>query len=318
MPVVPRILTQVLLRSLGLLILAFLLLNLDLVQVGRVFGQVAPGLFGAALLLNLLVIIGKSLRWRVILKAYGRRDSWRRLLTVYLAGNFLGLTTPGQAGEFAKVALLPGGDKRLLPSVAADRLLDVLPHLIIGVLGGMLYLDFPAWSLGLLFLVLLTLLGVFLRLRRPADPTAEDPAGPAGGRLRRWLVWLVEACRPLGRVRLAVLGPLVLAVLAVFFTYIVVLARSLRIETDVVHLVFFVSLFSLSRILPISIMGVGTRDALAVVLFGTVGVPAEPALSFSLSILLVDLIFLGVGFGAYQWLVSGPRRGGAADRAAMD
>jgi len=285
-----------LLRCIGLLILVFLLTRMDLGRILHNFTRMALPLFMAAFLADLAMVCLKAARWRHILRVYGRDDPWPRVFMTNLAGYFLGLPTPGQAGEFAKIALLPGASPRLLPSAAADRLMDVGPSLLIGLVGGILYLGFSPWLVAGVVAAALAALGWLIRyVGQPAGPARVPPASAWGRLLERGR----EACRPLLALRVPPLLGFLAAVQALFFLYVVLLARALHLDTGILHLVFFVSLFALSRLLPISLMGVGTRDALSVLLFRTVGVAQEDALAFSLAFLLVDLCYLFGGFLAY-------------------
>ena len=73
-----------------------------------------------------------------------------------------------------------------------------------------------------------------------------------------------------------------LVILGVFF-----LAKTLRIDVGLYHLMLFVPLVTIVETLPISIFGIGVRDVSYVYLLGKVGVSAESAVG--LSVLLVTL-----------------------------
>lgn len=290
-----------LLRSVGLIILAILLTRMDFPALGRTLLQISPLYLLLALAANFAAVALKAVRWRYILISSGRTDTFPRVLAANFAGYFLGLLSPGQAGEFAKVALLPAGDARLLPGVLADRLLDVFPLVLLGVAGGVLYLRFSLWSLGVV-LILCTgalLLLPVLKRRRPA---LERLAVRGQSKPARLAGKVLEACLPLLSVRLAPLLLLVVVVQFFLFLYVVLLAWALDLQLPFHELIFFISLLSLSRILAITVMGVGTRDALAVYLFGTAGIGSEQALSFSFSILFVDAVYLLAGFLVYLHL----------------
>lgn len=290
---------QLALRSIGFVILAVLLFRMDFRQLGQVFVRMSPGYLAAALGVNFLAISVKAFRWQYLLRAYGRRDRLGRVMEANFAGYFLGLISPGQAGEFAKIALLPDSSPSLLPSVLADRLMDVAPLVLVGLAGGILYLQFPAWTLLAAAGLAALPAGLFLFFKKHPP---RFPEGPAPGRFRSIVLKTARACAPLLSLRLDALMALVLVVQVFNFAYVILLALALGLNVPPVNLIFFISLLSLSRILPISIMGVGTRDALSVFLFGSIGVAREQALSFSISILLVDVFYLAAGFLVYQRL----------------
>ena len=80
------------------------------------------------------------------------------------------------------------------------------------------------------------------------------------------------------------------------------LALALGLKTSFIQISFAVALGSLVTLLPISISGLGTREAAIVAYLGTAGVPAEMALSFSLLVFLTFYVAGGL-MGAVAWWV---------------
>lgn len=96
--------------------------------------------------------------------------------------------------------------------------------------------------------------------------------------------------------------PLVITVIAygLFYLQCYLAALSLRLPLSYPYAAFCVSLASLLALLPISISGLGVRDATFIALLLPLGVTAEMAVSYSLLILLVFNI-LGGALGAIAW-----------------
>jgi uncharacterized protein (TIRG00374 family) len=86
----------------------------------------------------------------------------------------------------------------------------------------------------------------------------------------------------------------------VFFFQCYLLALALHLQVGFMPVLYSVALGSLVTLLPLSISGLGTREAAIVAYLGTVGAPAEVALSFSLLIFFTFYVAGGV-IGALAW-----------------
>ena len=93
------------------------------------------------------------------------------------------------------------------------------------------------------------------------------------------------------------------ALTAIAFLQCYLITVSLSISISFVYLAFCVSVASLVSLIPISISGLGTREATMIVLFSRVGLSSESAVSFSLTYLLVFNVFTAV-IGAFIWFIS--------------
>jgi uncharacterized membrane protein YbhN (UPF0104 family) len=80
------------------------------------------------------------------------------------------------------------------------------------------------------------------------------------------------------------------------------LALALHLDAGVVPITFAVALGSLITLLPISISGLGTREAAMIAYLATVGIPAEAALSFSLLVFVTFYVAGGL-IGAVAWWI---------------
>ena len=87
---------------------------------------------------------------------------------------------------------------------------------------------------------------------------------------------------------------------AVFYLQCYLIALALRLPLSYAYAAFCVSIASLLALLPISISGLGVRDATFLALLLPLGVTAELAISYSLLILLVFNVF-GGALGAIAW-----------------
>jgi uncharacterized membrane protein YbhN (UPF0104 family) len=75
----------------------------------------------------------------------------------------------------------------------------------------------------------------------------------------------------------------------------------LGINVQFRYVLLMMPMITIVEILPISIAGIGTRDAAAIYFFGVVGVESAQAVGFSLLYVLVGT-YLVAAFGFVAWL----------------
>jgi hypothetical protein len=83
--------------------------------------------------------------------------------------------------------------------------------------------------------------------------------------------------------------------------YAWLLALSLGIGVEPAFFVLVIPIISLLDLLPISISGIGTRDAALIFLFGLQGIPPESAVAFSLLYLFMSYWLVAL-VGALFWI----------------
>jgi uncharacterized protein (TIRG00374 family) len=314
------------LRLLGPALLVLFLLNADL-------GELLVTLQGALIwpiVLSLLLmppfVIIKSWRWVQLLRQMGLSLDLPTACALYTVGLFYGATTPGQAGDLLKAVYLRDRGQPMAPallSVILDRLFDLLVMAALATLGifalGQLL---PSRELqGLLVAGMglgLVTLTVLLLARGPREwaLTVALPRVAPGltGSLERWNSQLRDlALRP---------GPIAAVSLAslasAFFTFLRLWLLFLALGLNAVPLYVVVgasALIAVLQVLPISIAGVGVRDAVLIAILLPYGYSSEQAITLSALFLLLNLQHILVGFIVSFWYPLG-RDGGPGTPAA--
>lgn len=305
-------LSRRLLRLIGLVLLAVLLARADLDQLWIALRGADWRWVGLAIVGMFPMLLLKTLRWQVILGAQGVRMPLGSAYTAYFASLFVGFLTPGRLGEFIRALYVARETEASsavgFSSVLADRLFDLYALLIVG---GVAAVGLTAGSdagpelLAVLVLITLPLL-VYLNDRSYGLVRGVAGwSGPWAGRLLKEGGWLDEMRRGLKAVRgrEAVLGSLLTAAAyALFFAECYCLALALGLPIGYRTVAFAIAFGSLVTLLPISISGLGAREAAVVAYLGTAGIDAERALVFSLLVFFVFFVLGGL-FGAVAWLL---------------
>ena len=225
-----------------------------------------------------------------------------------MIGQFAGGATPGQTGDFVRAWYLRERGAPLstaLFSVLLDRLLDFFLLAILSLFGLVAFLDiFPAalrpailvTTLGFAIVVAVTVPALIARRPRRWLMTRLRGVAPASvaERLERWqgLLDALEA-RPAAMLTLllATLAATTVVMLRIWLLY-----RALDVVIPVALLVSASALISILQTLPVSVMGVGVRDAVLVAVLTHHGYAAERALALSALFLLLTVEQMLIGF----------------------
>lgn len=279
-------------RLIGVALFFLILLELDLREVWKTLLAVEPVYLLLSLALQLLAMVVATLRWQLIMRRLDISIPFAQSFIHQLIGTAAALVTPGQLGEFVKVLYhrregVPVPES--LFSVIIDRLFDLLMLLLLGFIALAVLFGLPAELTIVISIAGAVMVTVTFLLRRK-----RDSAG-------RWLVAQIvafspqayratmrtEAHRLATRVDQFTPALLVGGILLTAVNYVLLLLRIYALVLAI-HLVvpfwFFAMIVPLLRLvglIPISVLGIGTRDITAIYLLGQVGISEESALLVS-------------------------------------
>lgn len=312
MKVEKRLRTSRLLQGLGVVIFIGIVFTVDWHDILLLLSRVNCYRFALAVVLVLPFLGTKVWRWIYLLKLQGISYSYSKAVSAYLSGVFLGLATPGKAGDLVKVVYLkqdlgiPLG--RGLSSVLVDRLCDVLFSVLVGGLG-IVILGVP-FKFGILFLagglILAGVFGIVLgksivsKLPTVAFRTTFlsrlERSNP-----RHFWGDFCQGCKDLLDIKIVI--PFSLSLLAYFLLILsaYLLAKSLNIPLDLFGIAFCITIANLVALLPISIFGLGTREGAMILLFSMFGLSRELAIVFSLMFLVANNVPAAL-VGALAWI----------------
>lgn len=306
-------LARKLIRLLGPLLFVLILARIDLERLAEIFSTVRPQLLLGALLLYPGLIMIKAWRWHMLLHQQQINYSPAAAFVAYISSLGAGYLTPGRLGEFVKALYLRQDEAvpfgQALSSVLMDRLFDLYFLLVTACIALIAFsvprplstLALAALLVGSLAPLIVLIPGVTRRLTRlliRVLPTLG--AGRYGEEIRATVDSFRQGMEQLLNIRL--LLPLVVTVVAyaVFYLQCYLIAVALRLPLSYGYVAFCISIASLLALLPISVSGLGVRDAAFLALLLPLGVTPESAISFSLLILLVFNVF-GGALAAITW-----------------
>jgi hypothetical protein len=280
----------------GLVALGLVLLKSDAGALVEAIRHTRVGYLPVAVAASFAVTWLMAYRWRTILASRDVRFETSRLFVYYLIGVFFTSFVPGGgvSGDLARLIYVDREvrDKSLvLSTLVYERLIGVFTLLLLGF-GATLATRVYAQTDRVIYIgeaVLAVLFGA-IAVVMSGFVTARLAALLRWGGARLKLARIGEgAARTLEDIsklrsdlplllRTALISLLIRIVWS-FGCYVIVLAMGLGL--GLFTLFAFISLVDLVRLMPISVGGLGVREWTVIVLFATVGISREEALTFS-------------------------------------
>lgn len=302
------------LRLVGPVLLVVLLWRLqDPGAIVELFRRAEVGPMVLALVLNLVPLWLKVVRWQVLLRTKGIVYPTRPALLGFSASLYLGMLTPGRVGDVLRIHYLrhDTGARYAdgLAFLVVDRLADLW------VLVGFTAYAIARWSallspdlarLGWVLVVGCIAAPLPLFFPRIADPilrrvyrkVAREPEADGAD---AFLVTLRASARK------AAVPVLALTLLAygVNFAQGAIIARSLGIDLSFIDAACLQSVQGLLGLLPISVSGLGVREAFFAAMFPPLGFTAAQGTAYGLGLFL-GLYVSQVLLGAIAWQIRPP------------
>jgi len=297
-------------QLIGVFMFVYILYKVDMKNVISLLVGAQYAILAIALALTFGFVVLKALRWKCLLAMQGIDYEVKDCFLAYLASMYVGLVTPGRLGDFVKVIYLKT-DKNVtlgrgFSSVVADRLFDLLILIAMAFSGVLAFALTRNMLIVILSWILVFMVTVFVflneRFGRPMVRALFRVFMPKkmGSGLEAQFEDFYSGIGQLKK--LAIFVPLLLSVLTYLVLYIqcYLIANALDISITLLNIAFCISAANLISLLPISISGIGTRDATLIAMFSRLHLSRESALSFSIMFLFVSNISACV-MGAIAW-----------------
>lgn len=301
------------------MLIAIILFSIDLKQAMVVFLGI-DWLLGSVLLAVVFpaLVVLRSLRWHLIVLRYGIHQSFWRSIQLYLVAFSAGFVLSDGISSFVRSIFLYrdgyGASKSVLVAFW-DKAIELVSLLFAGVVA-LTFLPQVVLENNTLLLPLLTVsLGLCALMILFGSSRAQAAI------LRRVIPIVARQVKRLEAVDLDALlldlknmtVPVIVGLIAyscgirvVYFAGIYALALALGLSVTYWQLALVMALAGLVLMLPITVAGLGTREAVLIPTLGLFGQSAEQAVALSLSLALVSTIWRALA--ALSWLVAYPRR----------
>ena len=311
-----RKLLSVLLPFIGLAVFVFILKGIGVDNIVATFRNVDPRSLLIFPIFTVFILLIRGYRWRMLMEVVGIEYPLHKSVLVWSIGFFGAAVTPGKVGDAVRAYYLSRDSGRRFGecflTVFVDRLMDVVTMLVTGVVTMMLFsfyfIDLPwvtiviavAVIFGLIYLVLhrdfmKKTVGPLVRAMAPEKyrellgEQVDSFYGSLGLYLKQWKVTLFAYLLTL-----------------MFWGGVWLLAYACTVVLGLDIPIWFVYLMmptvTLVELLPISISGLGTRDATVIYFFSILGLASASAVGFSIMYLVAGT-YLTALFGFVVWLL---------------
>ncbi len=304
--------SKLVLQSLGIILFCIIITRLDLAKVLSLISHLNPFYFIIANILFIPLLIIKSIRWQSLMNALNIKYSIEESVIIYAAAMFIGSITPGNLGDFIKALYLKEDGHPLgksFVSVLLDRLFDVISIAMLASLGFLfligsakiMSLRIPLMASALFLIAVIyaykniqykTIIRARLLKLIPDKYKATAAKGItdfSDG------LCVINAGQFTYATILTIIGWII------YFTIMYILALSIHLNIPFTYLVICISISVIITLIPVSISGIGTRDATLIVLFSYLGYSSESAVALSMILLAFYAVNLLICLVA--WLI---------------
>jgi glycosyltransferase 2 family protein len=287
--------------ALGIAVVALLIRHYDARPVFHALGRERLSYFIGAIAVYLASQIMTSWRWHLLARMNGINGPFRETLAYYFVGMFTNLFVPGLVGGDAARALYLGRRHQRL----AEAIASVVADRGIGLLAVFWFAAGAALTLRTVKLppsvVPVTVsIGAVALAGWLTSPLLARLATNLGGRLGRLVEPLLVYLRHPAALVPAIILSLALQASLALCQYL--LARGLGLETPLATFMLCVPIANVFASLPITLNGLGVREAAYLVLFGYAGLTKPDTIA--LGLLWFAAIMIGGSTGIYAFITT--------------
>jgi uncharacterized protein (TIRG00374 family) len=300
----------------GLALFVFIVVNTGIDKITGVFKSANLTMLLLSPLFVVVVVPIRGLRWRILMRVVGIDYPLWKSASVWTIGFFAASVTPAKAGDALRAVYLQDGTGRTFGeaflTVFIDRLLDLLFVLALGVVSVLLfsrfYIELPS-----IWIVVLASAGigvcVYLAMHRSLMRKLLKPIFDAlipkkyKDMFSLNFHTFYDSLALYGKARgpMAVAIVLTVVVWALVFAFAWYVTAMFGVDVDPKYVFLIMPIVTLVELLPISISGLGTRDATVIYFFSVVGLPSAAAVGFSIGYLLIGTYLTAI-LGFVMWV----------------
>jgi len=294
----------------GLIILAIIFSQLNFADLLKSFQKINYYLLALGISLVIPSVLIKSWRWNYLKKSQGIKYQLLDSFLIYNVGFLLGGVTPSQVGELAKVYYLKKGGLsygKATVSIIIDRVFDIFYFLIFGYLGIIFVLKDLRNEINLFYfisLILLLIIIIILKLgwHKMLFNKIFCYFVPENYQKKLHLNFndFISDLKLLTLKNYFIAFLITVLAWLLYYLQMEIFALSLGLEIPIINLAVAVTITGLVSLLPISILGIGTREATLILLLQPFYSNISIIIIFSQLILVANLV--GYLLGAVSWL----------------
>jgi glycosyltransferase 2 family protein len=264
------------------------------------------------ILITLVSLLIKAYCWNYIKRKQGIKYSFKDSFLMYCSGMYFGGITPGSIGEIIKALYLKNdgySTGKSMVSVILHRLVDLAFLLVFAIISSLFFLQFIHKQILVSMIIIVLLITLFLislktGLVKFVIKKIFYILVPEKYQ-KSWKIDFqdfindIKAYKPKDYL-------IIFAITAVFWVFYYVQMYVLALSVNVLNIPFFylamtMTVAGLITLIPVSVSGIGTREAALIILFSPFHIAKETIIVFSAIILLMNLFAALIGL--ICWLI---------------
>jgi len=308
-------------KLIGIVLFIVVLWSIDKSQLIVVLRTTNWTYLGIALLMQIVTLFVKSVRWRTLLSMTGFKIPFWRSFVLYVVSGYMGVVTPGRLGEFWKALRLKQEEKvplvRGIFATLLDRAMDLYLYIWLGMVcaaGIGLTKQIPLLVQFIVFFICAIPILVVKKSIRRRITSFLLPRGL----FRRFGINIEDGINEFEDSLQKTNSPHFLTPVAitafaagVLFLQFWIILRSLGIDLHFLLAVIIISLIKFIGNIPITLFGLGTRDITLIFVFQFLGLSSSLAVGVSVLVFLVNHLAVSL-FGFLLLVVVRIPEGGRA------
>ncbi|MFH1240050.1 MAG: lysylphosphatidylglycerol synthase transmembrane domain-containing protein [Candidatus Diapherotrites archaeon] len=294
----------------GIALFIFILLNINIPRLIEIFSQINLFYLFVVLVLVITAIILKAFKWQQLIKAHGSQMSLKKCINFFLIGFFASVFTPARAGDLLRVFYAGEEIKSkstAFSSVVLDRIIDigiliclgVVSILVFSFLFGVVVLPLEVLFLGI-FIFMIAVIVVMRQhyLKKLLKPLVNVLV-PEKHKPKLAVSYnsFYDSLSITNKHRGLVVFSIFISLLSWFLVICMAYFLLLSLGVDNVPFYFMaivVPIVTLIELVPITISGLGTREAAMLFVFSFYPISAETIVAYSLLYVTVSYWFMAL------------------------
>jgi len=263
-------------------------------------------LFVVGLALSLPLIFIRSIRWRIILSTYDIFYTRWQCFKIYFV-EMVAIMVVAAVGAFSKAVYLKRDGHGLLQpllSIIADKYYDYLLPLIFGAISVFIVWLKLGSNIGMIIFAFITCLA-FIPARKAClliSPRLLPRRLNVLVQKKNWHI--SEQLIKMHDILNFKIYILSITAFGLYFVSIFCLTKGLLLELSFFQVVLIMTITSLITMIPISFLGIGTRDAGLIAVFSFFGHTPDQAVALSMALLLLRIAIVLIG--SIFWVLDPP------------
>lgn len=295
-------------RLFGIILFIYILSNINIFDLVIILKDINIVYYLIGILFFIFGFLIRILRWKLLVDSIGVEVSFNKLAEMSAKGLFFGLATPAKMGEFWRAKYLTEQSKisggQAFYTAFADRIIDLLVIMVISLIGFIIislkFIKIWDWQVPALILFFLPILIYFLSRQKRIKKILNflikflipDSFKERAGYFLNEFYQAFYGLKLKLFLKVLFLGFIYYVSSGVIFAYLIALALGIIIPFW--YLFLIIALVWLIITIPVSVFGLGTREASYIYFFSFFGISASLAVTFSLLALFCNILIIGL------------------------